>query len=200
MYRGLKNAVIVKDVLPKKWKHNDKASKQTLNHQINKLFKILEDNKLRLQTLRAEICCKLQDCLQKNDFSHINYFGINFLQVLMSDIKEHEEVLCTEVMGEQNCVEMYQEEKKTRNLPSHFVTAAIMNRNVVTQKLTEVVLHRETVFSCLEILRLSKNCPKFDTNNILPYCVIEYEKVKNSIKENLESIRQFNYLQKKFKN
>jgi len=171
-----------KSVIEDEWKKVGREKRQT------KHLDAFNANKKQLEMYRTKVCFLLKSSLDINDLFALSKFKLEFLEELLEDTKQIEKKETVNVLGKQEYLNMCKEAVTCNEASLNHQTDATVQLNTAIDRLQQVVLERETIFSCIEITLSNKSVES--TNLIDLDDVLKYKKIKCSIEKHYKEVRK----------
>ncbi|XP_076809949.1 uncharacterized protein LOC143452754 [Clavelina lepadiformis] len=184
----------VKDVLPAKvtrhvFRNDEDELKELIAYQID-YVKSCEE---KFQKIKEKFVECVHITVAKTNGATLEGIEKDFLQGLLDYIKKEERKCRNDILGQQECVEMFKDAVKDKDLPSSQLEVARSTRNDLTRKLSVIIEQREIIFSALETLLrtpTSSQMPK-NSENMLLKIKSEFTFLQNTLKEEQDKLKLF---------
>jgi len=173
-----------KSVVEDEWKKTGKEKRQT------KHLDAFNVNKKKLEMFRTKLCLLLKSSLDINDLFALSKFKLEFLEELLEDTKKVEKNEKIHVLGKQEYVDMCTEAVTCNKASTEHQSEAIEKLKNAMNRLQQVVLERETIFSCIEINMCNCNKYMISSNLIDLDDVLKYKKIKCLIEKDYNAVRK----------
>jgi len=174
--------ILRKSVIEDKWKKVGREKRQ------KKHLDAFNANKKQLEMFRTKICFLLKSSLDINDLFALSKFKLEFLEELLEDTKKIEKNETVNVLGKQKYLDMCKEAVTCNEASLNHQADATEQLNNAIYRLQQVVLERETIFSCIEITKSNKFV---ESSNLVELDdVFKYKKLKCSTEKHYTEVRK----------
>jgi len=174
--------ILRKSVIEDKWKKVGREKRQ------KKHLDAFNANKKQLEMFRTKICFLLKSSLDINDLFALSKFKLEFLEELLEDTKKIEKNETVNVLGKQKYLDMCKEAVTCNEASLNHQADATEQLNNAIYRLQQVVLERETIFSCIEIIKSNKFV---ESSNLVELDdVFKYKKLKCSTEKHYTEVRK----------